>query len=196
LDRLIEKLIELDQQLFLFLNGINSPVWDSIFYCISGKLIWVPLYVFLAYKLWQLYGTKVFIYVALLLGLMITISDFVASGIVKPFFERLRPCYEPAMEGFVHNPYGCGGRYGFVSSHASNSFAVAGFLWLAFRKLNTKYGYLFIWALVVAYSRVYLGVHYPADILVGGIIGLLSALFVYWLLQLILRKLVINKKNQ
>ncbi|MFC2188369.1 phosphatase PAP2 family protein [Fulvivirgaceae bacterium LMO-SS25] len=193
MDRLIEKLAELDQQLFLFLNGINSPIWDTIFHTISGKLIWVPLYLFLAYKLWQLYGTRVFIYVALLLGLMITLSDFVASGIFKPFFERLRPCYEPSLEGLVHNPFGCGGRYGFVSSHASNSFAVAGFLWLAFRKLNAKYGYLFIWALVVAYSRVYLGVHYPADILVGGIIGLLSALFVYWLLTLIMQKLVKKK---
>jgi len=120
-------------------------------------------------------------------------SDFIASGIFKPYFERLRPCYEPTLEGLVHNPFGCGGRFGFVSSHSSNSFAVAGFLWLAFRKLNTKFGFLFVWASVVAYSRVYLGVHYPADILVGGIIGLLSALFVYGLLRVIIHKLVLKK---
>jgi undecaprenyl-diphosphatase len=98
---------------------------------------------------------------------------------MKPFFERLRPCHDPSISHLVHVVDGCGGQYGFASSHASNSFALATMLYFFFR---TKFKYasiLFIWAGLVAYSRVYVGVHFPGDIIVGALIGYLTGLILF-----------------
>ncbi len=175
---MIDKLIEWDQQLFLFLNGLHADWLDPIMLQITGRNIWFPLYgviIFIIVK--QLKWRSAY----LLLGfaLLITLADQSASGFFKPFFERLRPCNEPALDGLIHMVKGCGGKYGFASSHASNTFALAIFLWLIYRNMYAKI--LIVWAFVVSYSRIYVGVHYPGDIIMGAILGWISALIVYYL---------------
>lgn len=107
-------------------------------------------------------------------ALTIILSDQITTGLMKPYFARLRPSHEPSLEGMVHlvNNYK-GAMYGFASSHAANTFGTAAFLWLLFRKSKPWMAWLFLWATLVSYTRIYLGVHYPADIVVGGLVGIL-----------------------
>jgi undecaprenyl-diphosphatase len=182
LAELLEILKAADQELFLFLNGMHTPALDGVFWLISTKWVWIPLYLYIFYLLLQTYGYASWWRIGIAIGATIFLSDFVASGVFKPFFERLRPCYAPQLEGLVHVPYGCGGRYGFASSHASNSFAVAMLAILSLKpyrgfmgKANAHWNWLWLWAALVSYSRIYLGVHYPGDILAGAAIGILAA---------------------
>lgn len=181
---MIEFLKNIDTQLFLFFNGIHGPIGDFVMYWLSDKYIWVALYAFLLYLLFRYYGKKAFILVVLV-ALLITISDQVSVHLFKNVFQRLRPCHEPALEGMVYTLGRCGGKFGFISSHASNSFAIAVFMaLLLWKNLRIMAIIMLVWAAMVSYSRVYLGVHYPGDILVGGIVGALEALMVYglWLI--------------
>lgn len=130
-----------------------------------------------------------------LVALLITISDQVSVHLFKNVFQRLRPCHEPALEGMVYTLGRCGGKFGFISSHASNSFAIAVFMaLLLWKTLRVMAIIMLVWAAMVSYSRVYLGVHYPGDILVGGMVGALEALMVYGIWIIILR-LSISRKH-
>jgi undecaprenyl-diphosphatase len=189
---MIEFLKEIDTQLFLFLNGIHSSFGDFVMYWLSHKYIWIPLYAFLLFLLFRYYGMKAFI-LMVLAALLITISDQASVHLFKNVFQRLRPCHESALEGMVYTLGRCGGKYGFISSHASNSFAIAVFMaLLLWHKLRPMAIIMLVWAALVSYSRVYLGVHYPGDILVGGIVGAMEALLVF-ALWLIILKLVFTK---
>lgn len=182
----------LDQQLFLFINSHNSPFWDQVMYNMSGKVIWIPLYIAILVALGIKYKRKFFVLVLMII-IAITLSDQI-SVIVKNIFHRLRPCHAAALEGLVHLVKGiCGGAYGFVSSHASNSFMVAV---LSFSLIRVRW-FTFVmifWALVIGYSRIYLGVHYPGDVICGSIIGTLVGWGVYKLYQLIDRKILPGSK--
>lgn len=133
---------------------------------------WIPLYGVLLYMLFKTYGRRGW-WVLLAVAVVVLCSDQLSSHICKPLFHRLRPCFNPDLEGLVHLPKGLpGGRYGFVSSHAANTFSVATFLTLAFRKRYRWIGWLLYgWAFIASYSRIYVGVHYPGDILVGAVLG-------------------------
>ena len=168
---MIEFLIDLDEKFFLFLNGIHTPWMDSVMFFISGKKEWIPLYLIFVIMIirqfkWQSIG------VFLAIALTILLSDQLTSGIMKPFFARLRPSHSPGLDGLVHivNGY-TAGVFSFASSHAANSFGLATFLWLIFKNQYKWFVWIFLWASIVSYSRVYLGVHYPGDIFVGGLIG-------------------------
>lgn len=185
---MIESLIELDKSLFFFFNGLHADWLDPIMYWISDKKIWIPFYLILAGWLIKKYKIKSIAYL-LGIGIAITITDQMISGFMKGFFERYRPSRDPELDGLVHtvNDYR-GGKYGFASSHSGNAFALAMFIYLSFREYKWIW-LMFIWATVVAYSRVYLGVHYPGDILVGGIIGLLAAMGIYAIIQKVIPKI-------
>lgn len=160
----------LDQQLFLFLNSFNSPLWDKIMSAISGILIWVPLYLAILIYLGVRYKRK-FIIMLLFIILAATLADQSSVQLFKNIFHRLRPCHEPAFEGLVHLVNGkCGGLYGFVSSHATNSFNVALISLLLIRKRWFSIS-IILWALTVGYSRIYLGIHYPGDVICGSMLG-------------------------
>jgi undecaprenyl-diphosphatase len=158
-----------DQQLFLFINSLNSPFADQVMHTLSGKLIWVPLYLAILIYLGIKYKRK-FLIIIIFIILAATLADQ-SSVIVKNIVHRLRPCHEPSIMGIVHLVNGeCGGVYGFVSSHATNTFDVA-LLSLSFIKKRWYSIGIILWASVISYSRVYLGVHYPGDVLCGAMLG-------------------------
>lgn len=178
---MLDFLKSLDTQLFLAINGTHNAFFDFVMFWVSDKLIWTPLYIFLAWLLFRHYGKKALLLV-LFAGLILVFTDQTSVYLFKNVFFRLRPCQDPSLAGMVHlvNEQ-CGGRFGFISSHAANSFGLAAFLSLL---LGKKFRYLtvcmLLWALLLSYSRVYLGVHYPGDVIVGGIWGAAigSAMFI------------------
>lgn len=182
---MLEFLINIDKQLFLFLNGLHSSSFDHIMWWISGKTTWWPFYLallaFLTWKhKWQMVPLVIFI------ALSVTVTDQTSVHLIKEVFERLRPCHETELQGLVHIVNNkCGGQFGFVSSHAANSFGIAMLLSLVVRK-KWFWAVMFTWAALVSYSRVYLGVHYPADIFGGALLGTLCG----WLLFLLFRWLL------
>jgi undecaprenyl-diphosphatase len=167
----------LDQQALLFLNSLNSPFFDKVMYAISGRVIWIPLYLTILIYLGVKYKRK-FLIIILFIILGATLADQI-SVMFKNIFERLRPCHDPELQGLVHLVKGeCGGMYSFVSSHATNSFNVA-LISLLFIKKRWFSISIIIWALVIGYSRIYLGVHYPGDVICGSILGALIGWSIY-----------------
>jgi undecaprenyl-diphosphatase len=181
----------LDQQLFLFLNSLHTPFMDPVMHAISGRLIWVPLYLGILIYLGIKYKRK-FLIIILFIALAATLTDQI-SVVIKNLVLRLRPCHEPSIQGMVHLFNGeCGGLYSFVSSHAANSFDVALLSLLFIRKRWFTIS-IIIWASIIGYSRIYLGVHYPGDVICGAIQGSLVGWSCYSLYVLTDNKILKNK---
>ena len=168
---------QIDQQLFMLINSHNSPFWDNVMYFLSMKLVWAPLYLVILIYLGSKYRRK-FTLILLVIIIAIILSDQI-SVLIKNSVDRLRPCHDPALQGLIHLVNGqCGSIYGFVSSHAANAFNVA-FLSLMFIKKRWYSVSILIWAVLISYSRIYLGVHYPADVFFGAILGSLIGWVMY-----------------
>jgi undecaprenyl-diphosphatase len=168
---------QIDQQLFLFLNSANSPFWDKVMHFLSLVLVWIPLYLAILVYL-GIKNKKKFLIILLFIIVAISLTDQIAL-LIKNTTDRLRPCHEPSLQGLVHIVEGkCGGMYSFVSSHAANSFNVA-LLSLMFIKKRWYSVFIIMWASAVSYSRIYLGVHYPGDVLCGALLGVLIGWGVY-----------------
>ena len=179
---IFEFLNTLDTNVFLAINGLHNSFFDVFMWLTSEKFVWFPLYAALIFIFIKNYGKNaVWIIIALILS--IVVADQIASGILKNTVERFRPSHEWSIDGLVHLINGDrSGLYGFASSHAANSFAIAVFSALVFRnKIFTLAA--IIWATTISYSRIYVGVHYPLDILGGMIIGICSAMFFYVLIK-------------
>jgi len=166
---------QLDTRLFLFINGTHDPVVDFILFWISQKFTWIPFYAWLLYILYKNYAVKT-LYLLPVVAALIASSDQL-STLLKNTTERLRPCHEPALQELVHLVNNkCGGQFGFVSSHAANTMALAVFIILLLPK---KYKILQLalsaFVLLNGYSRIYLGAHYPLDVICGWILGFILA---------------------
>lgn len=192
---MIEYLNHLDIQLFLFLNGLHNSFFDPIMYWLSDKDIWIPFYLLIAFLIIKHYK-KDSILILVFAIVALAICDQAASHLIKVLVERLRPSHEPALAGLVHmSSAGPGGLYGFVSSHTANAIGLAVFFGLTLDKSFRILKYiLFIWAILVAYSRIYNGVHYPGDILCGGILGAVISYLMYKLYLISKIKFEKNKK--
>ncbi len=171
-------LVAIDTQLFLFLNGLHTPFLDPIMVFFSGKITWVPLYLIIIFFMYKQFGWRL-LWPLLGVALVVVLADQTSVHLFKNVFERLRPCHNPDIKEMVHLAASrCGGKFGFVSSHAANTFGVATFLALLFKRRWFKVSIL-LWAAIVSYSRIYLGVHYPGDVLAGGLLGYICGIAVW-----------------
>ncbi len=182
---MLDYLINLDTQLFIFLNNLGTDFWDPFWLRMSEIGIWIPLYLVLLGLVYYLFHWKTALLITGFIALNVIATDQGSVRLFKNQFERLRPCHVEELQDQIRLVKGsCGGQYGFVSSHASNTFGLAFFLGLLFRKKwPWLYYALLIWASLVAYSRVYLGVHYPGDILFGAIYGTLCGTLLFVLMD-------------
>ena len=167
----VEMSIPADTELFLFLNRDLGLFADQFFSLISSKWIAIPLYLFIGWMMYRKYGNKILIILGAV-AILIFVSDQLSVAF-KNLIERPRPCHEDSLAGLVRTVNGrCGGQYGFYSSHASNTLAIALFT-IGLLRIPALTAFLFIWCVAVGYSRIYLGVHYPVDVLCGWIAGAL-----------------------
>jgi undecaprenyl-diphosphatase len=183
-------LSDIDARLLLIVNGAHSPFFDSVMWCISGRWIWIPFYVVLAYLLFRRMSWKRASICLVTIGLIILAADQTCATLIRPEIGRLRPAnLNNPLSSFVHVVNGYrGGRYGFPSCHAANTFALAVFMSLVIRhKWFTVM--MFSWAFVVSYSRMYLGVHYFGDLFCGATIGSLFAVLFYYLQNYLFKRL-------
>jgi undecaprenyl-diphosphatase len=171
----------LDKDLLLIINGFNSQLADTIMLFLSTKTGWIPLYLVILYLIIIDFKKKFWL-VLIIITLAIFLSDQSSVHLFKNVFQRLRPCHNEELAGVLNLVAGCGGKYGFVSSHATNSFALSTFIILLLRiKHSWIIPVMCIYAISIIYSRVYLGVHYPSDVVIGGVLGIVIGVLSYYL---------------
>lgn len=186
---MIDQLELLDRQLFLLINACNSPVFDLLMDYVSQMWIFLPLFFYWLYLVYNKAGLKKLLILLSFLVVLIALTDQ-TSNQIKHAVKRYRPSHNLEIRAQVHSVNGYkGGKYGFFSGHATNSFGVAMLLFLLFKKnkfwLRLSF---FLWATLTAYSRIYLGVHYPSDIFVGMLVGIFWGFIVYQLIQYTFKK--------
>jgi len=166
--------IKYDMQLFEFINsGLSNPVFDFILTPARNKYIWIPFYIFiLAFVGFNYKENKLYFY--LFAAMMITCSDQLSSNLIKNTVKRVRPCNEIQLEQVVIERVHCSSGYSFTSSHATNHFAVASFLFITLSRYLFIFSWpILLWAGLIAFAQIYVGVHYPIDILCGTILGII-----------------------
>ena len=194
---MLERLLHIDTEILLAINGWHAPWADTLMWIISAKATWIPLYLLLIGLLvWRyrqpaptpikwLQKVPACVVMIVVIGLAVGAADFIASGILKELVARPRPTRVPELEGVLHLVNGYrSGQFGFVSSHAANTMACALLFSLIWRNKIATCG-LMLWVAANCYSRMYLGVHYPTDILGGLIVGALVAVAMYQVLRVL-----------
>ena len=185
---MIDQLLQYDTELFILLNNLGSTTWDGLWLIITNKFASVPLYIFLLFLLYKHYGLKSMLVFVVVIALMITFTDQI-TNVFKRGFMRSRPCGVAELEEQIRFIAVRCGKYGFFSGHSSNSMAAAVFTGLLLKPYYKNLIFILLfWSAVVAYSRIYVGVHYPIDILFGMTFGAMSGFMFYKIAKYALKR--------
>lgn len=180
----MERIQAIDYHLLRIIQCFHNIYIDKFMIAMSNQVGWLPMIIFLLFIFIKNANSKKYLFTIILIIAAILVSDYICSGLMKPYFQRLRPCFNTSIASWLRVVNGCGGQYGFASSHASTSFALV-HSFILFGKFSKNHRILFyFWASLVCISRMYLGVHYASDVLVGAIIGV----FVSYIVNLIYLK--------
>ena len=174
---MLDKILDLDTQLFIYLNGLGSEAYDGLWLFITKQFNWISFFVVLLYLIYKKIGVKQTLYLLLFIAVLITFTDQIAN-VFKNGFQRLRPCNTPEINGIIR-VVKSSDTFSFFSGHAANSMAVATFLYFVMKRHYKYFVLLFLWPLIFAYSRIYLGLHYPLDIMCGYLCGLILGFVMY-----------------
>lgn len=183
---MLEKLEQLDRELFLWLNTPHNEFMDSVMWYVSTTTLWIPLYVFFLFYAFRKGNWKYALYILLAVVACVGLADWLSVNAFKEVFQRYRPTWNEEIKDVVKTvikPNGKeyrGGEFGFVSSHAANISAITTFIILSFKQFSKWWWILIAWACLIMYSRIYLGVHYPGDIACGSLLGISIALILFY----------------
>lgn len=185
-----DNLSTIDRELFILIHSkFSSPGADWIFKTLRNALTWIPLYIFILFWIVRYHKKNAWQFIFLTL-VVFAITDHTSAAIMKPYFQRLRPCFDPTLDEYIRVVVTCGGKYGMPSTHASNHFGMASFWFFSIYWMSQrKWHWLWLWAFLIGYAQVYVGKHYPGDILVGALLGttvglLVALLFRRWRLRI------------
>ncbi|MDQ3110132.1 MAG: phosphatase PAP2 family protein [Bacteroidota bacterium] len=178
-----------DHSLFLAIHHLRNSFLDEVMPLFSGRVIWIPLYALLLFFLWRRFGKQTLMILGMIIALTVLCDQ--SANLLKHNVGRFRPSHDVSLSGEVITPLGPGGDYGFVSSHAANTFGLATFLWLlsgpmkGFRNVKKRWPWalLFLWSLLICWSRIYVGVHFPFDVLGGCLLGAIWGVILFVLYQ-------------
>lgn len=178
---MLEKVLSLDTELFVYLNGLGSETFDRFWLLTTKQTTWIPLFIFLLYVVYTKLGIKQSLYLLLFVVILVVLTDQTAN-LFKNGVQRLRPCNNLEINSFIRIVQ-ARNSFSFFSGHATSSMGVATFLYLIFRKDFNYFWVLFLWPLIFAYSRIYLGLHYPLDIISGYLCGATFGFLMFKLYQ-------------
>ena len=190
---MLERLLELDRDLFIFLNSLGSESYDGFWLFITKQFNWIPIFIIVAYLLFKHLGWRHAVLILVTVAFLLTLTDQ-TTNVVKGFFQRLRPGNNPELAHLMRIVQSRNS-FSFFSGHASNSMAVAMFLFIILRRYLKYMGFIFIWPFIFAYSRIYLGLHYPLDIFCGYVWGILMAILTFQLYRFTRNRLFPEKEN-
>ncbi|WP_163398244.1 phosphatase PAP2 family protein [Flavobacterium fluviatile] len=178
---MLEKIQEIDTRLFVYLNSLGSETFDPLWLIITKQLYWTPVFLLMFYLIYRKIGGKQTLYLLLFIAVLIAFTDQ-TTNLFKNTFQRLRPCNNPEINTIIRVVQSRKS-YSFFSGHAANTMAVATFLFFVLKRHFKYLGFLFLWPLIFAYSRIYLGLHYPGDILTGYFFGALFGFLMFRVYQ-------------
>ena len=191
---MMEFLLNLDRDVFIFLNSLGTESWDGFWLWITKQINWIPVFLIFFNLIFKHYGWRHALLIIVMISLLILITDQTTNHLFKYRFERLRPGSDPSLDGLIRAVH-TSKTFSFISGHASNSMAACFFLYTVLKSRVKYIGFMFIWPLIFAYSRIYLGLHYPGDILAGYVWGILMALIVLQLYKVLRDKYFPHREN-
>jgi undecaprenyl-diphosphatase len=189
--------LDADRKIFHFINDTLSTPWlNDVMIFVRDDKTWIPVYIILL--VFFIRRTKpFFIKIIILTIFTFIITDFISYAVLKPFIGRVRPCYDTSLNFSVNHLISCGGRFSMPSNHASNHFGLSTFLFLVIKNTTGKRWYwLWLWALLIGFAQVYVGVHFPGDIIAGALFGILTGSFSYFIFTIWVSKIKREKKMQ
>ena len=179
----MENILNLDREFLIYLNNLGSNNWDFLWLTLTNKFTYSAFFLFVIYLIFKNFSIKQSLFILLSIAMLILLTDQF-TNVIKDSFQRLRPCRDDTLNFLLRSIEVRCGKYGFFSAHASNSIAVSVFLFKLFNNNNTALNYfLLLWVIVFSYSRIYLGVHYPLDIIFGLIVGFVFGMLSYKIVE-------------
>lgn len=190
---MLETLLELDRDVFVYLNSLGSESWDGFWLFITKQFNWAPIFAIILYLAFKRLGWRHALLVVGIIAILVAFTDQ-STNLIKNTFQRLRPGSDPALADLIRAVQKRNS-FSFISGHASSSMASAFFLFHVLRPYLKYMGFIFIWPLIFAYSRIYLGLHYPGDIIIGYLWGITTASLALLLYRYLRDKIFPEKKE-